>query len=160
MFPSDFKRLLVGFVMGDTLMTLRLATKAWKRVADAFIDEGVKNGTMNVHDGNDISYRWNDSRWNDFRWKRNKLVTLVTFLLNVTKVGEWSCTHAANLVFVDIPEGVESIGQSAFGYCRSLTTVSFPITLISIGEFTFSHCSSLDNVDLLHTNLQELCQHA
>ncbi|GMI15632.1 hypothetical protein TrLO_g15181 [Triparma laevis f. longispina] len=49
MFTNDFKRLLVGFVQGDTLTTLRLATKAWKRVADAFVDVGVRSGAMMVH---------------------------------------------------------------------------------------------------------------
>ncbi|GMH78712.1 hypothetical protein TrLO_g1456 [Triparma laevis f. longispina] len=62
---------------------------------------------------------------------------------------------AVNLVIVDIPEGIESIGRSAFHYCRSLTTVSFPTMLTSIGDNTFFQCSSLDNIDLLHTNLHE-----
>ncbi|GMH60128.1 hypothetical protein TL16_g02981 [Triparma laevis f. inornata] len=44
MFTDDFKRLLVGLVMGDKLMKLRLATQAWKRVVDAFIDKGVESG--------------------------------------------------------------------------------------------------------------------
>ncbi|GMH52377.1 hypothetical protein TrLO_g4402 [Triparma laevis f. longispina] len=34
----------------------RFATKAWKRVADAFIDERVASGTMIIHGGKDISY--------------------------------------------------------------------------------------------------------
>ena len=52
------------------------------------------------------------------------------------------------------------IGYAAFGSCRSLTTVTFPATLTSIGEQTFNGCSSLENVDLLHTNLQELSRAA
>ena len=34
--------------------------------------------------------------------------------------------------------------------------MSFPMTLKSIGDYAFVVCSSLDNVNLLHTNLQEL----
>ena len=85
-----------------------------------------------------------------------KLVTRVVFLLNVAKVGGYALYLAANLVVVETPEGIVSIGESAFEHCRSLTTVSFPNTLTSIGEYAFNHCASLDNVDLLHTNLQEL----
>ncbi|GMH77109.1 hypothetical protein TL16_g10072 [Triparma laevis f. inornata] len=53
MFTNNFKGLLVGFVQKDTLITLRLATKAWKRVVDALIDKGVRSGELIVHGGND-----------------------------------------------------------------------------------------------------------
>ncbi|GMH60889.1 hypothetical protein TL16_g03147 [Triparma laevis f. inornata] len=152
MFTNDFKRLLVGFVMGDTLMTLRLATKSWKRVADAFIDEGVRSGELIVHNGKDIEMA--DSILDKCKFLR------VIFLLNIKKVGEYSCWHADNLVVVDIPDGVESIGDSAFNQCHSLTAVSFPTTSTRIGDFAFYDRSSLDNVDLLHTNLRELDREA
>ena len=78
------------------------------------------------------------------------------FLLNIMKVGVHTFDSAVNLVVVVIPEGAESIGYRAFHRCRSLTTVSFPTTLTSIGQTAFGQCDSLENVDLLHTNLQEL----
>ena len=56
MFTDDFKRLLVGLVMGHTLVTLRLATKAWKCVADAFISSGVESGVIIIIDGKHISF--------------------------------------------------------------------------------------------------------
>jgi len=79
----------------------------------------------------------------------------VIILLNI-KVGDFACNFAINLVIVEIPEGIEIIGIGAFDECRSLTTIPFPITLTSIGWNAFADCSSLENVDLLHTNLQEL----
>mmetsp|Transcript_14907 Transcript_14907/g.27687 ORF Transcript_14907/g.27687 Transcript_14907/m.27687 type:complete len:229 (+) Transcript_14907:904-1590(+) len=89
--------------------------------------------------------------------ERMKKVTTVVFLLNTTKVGDYACCYAANLVVVHIPEGVQSIGKRAFLGCTSLTTVSFPKTLTKIGREAFRFCSSLDNVDLHHTNLRVLC---
>ncbi|GMH80524.1 hypothetical protein TL16_g08579 [Triparma laevis f. inornata] len=151
LFTEDFKMLLVGFVRGDTLMALRVATKAWKVVADALIDEGMRSGELMDHGGNDTYWKVTEDRG-----KRRKLVTRVIFLLNIKKVGDFACYSAINLVVVDIPEGVVSIGKGAFSYCFSLTTVSFSTTLTSIGEYDFEYCSSLDNVDLLHSNLQEL----
>ncbi|GMH95463.1 hypothetical protein TL16_g13165 [Triparma laevis f. inornata] len=147
MLTNDFKRLLVGFVQGYTLMTLRLATKAWKGVADAFVDEGVRSGKFLVHDGK-------------YRSVRMTLITRVIFLQNITQVGKNACKWAANLVVVEIPEGVVSIGKEAFQGCASLTTVSFPTMLKSIGSWAFQDCRSLENVDLLHTNLQELGEFA
>ncbi|GMH55397.1 hypothetical protein TL16_g11648 [Triparma laevis f. inornata] len=151
MHTPEFRRHFVEFVPGDTLMALRVATKGWKAAADVFIDDGVRSGEIIVHDGKNISH--DDA---EAREKRCELVTRVIFLLNITKVGEQACRYAANLVVVDIPEGVENIEVCAFCRCSSLTTISFPTTLKSIGNFAFADCSRLDNVDLLHTNLQEL----
>ncbi|GMH73845.1 hypothetical protein TL16_g06300 [Triparma laevis f. inornata] len=89
-----------------------------------------------------------------------KLTMRVIFLLNITKVGENACAFAENLVVVDIPEGIQSIGWCAFHYCISLTTVSFPTTLVATEYLAFNYCKSLDSVDLLHTNLQKLGQGA
>ncbi|GMH69849.1 hypothetical protein TrLO_g4993 [Triparma laevis f. longispina] len=155
LYTDDFKMLLVGFVMGDRLMTLRLATKAWEAVADAFINEGVRSGKFLVHDGDDKNRGVDE----DVLEERHELVTRVIFLLNIAKVGKYACYSAVNLVVVDIPKGVVSIGDRASMYCWSLTRVSFPTTLTSIGGLAFG-CYSLENVDLLHANLQELGEEA
>ncbi|GMI17095.1 hypothetical protein TrLO_g13500 [Triparma laevis f. longispina] len=149
-----------GLTISTTISTVpattdQSMTKGWRAMADMLIDEGVASGAMMVHDGRDLSFEEASARK-----ERRKLVTRVVFLLIITKVGENACCYAHNLVVVDIPEGVEGIAHSAFCRCDSLTTVSFPRTLITIGEFAFQQCSSLDNVDLLHTNLQELGQYA
>ncbi|GMI17278.1 hypothetical protein TrLO_g13420 [Triparma laevis f. longispina] len=147
----EFRRYFIEFVRVQTLMALRLETKGWNAVADTLIDEGVRSGELIVHGGTDISQEGSISRI-----EKVKLVTRVVFLLNITKVGERCCRFAANLVVVEISEGVKSIDKISF-YARSrLTAVSFPRTLTSIGRPAFSNRWSLDNVDLLHTNLQEL----
>ncbi|GMH74043.1 hypothetical protein TL16_g06354 [Triparma laevis f. inornata] len=145
------RRRFVELVPGDTLVRLRLMTKVWKAAADAFIDEGVKSGMMIVHGGKDEDWFLS----NTVKGTRRKLVTRVIFLLNVAKVGHYAIAFTVNLVVVDIPEGVVSIGDFAFGNCTSLTTVSFPTTLKLVDESAFYKYSSLGNVDLLHTNLKE-----
>jgi len=98
MFTNDCRRLLVGLVMGDTLMTLRLATKAWKAVVEEVIDQGVESGAIMVHDGKDISYQVAVARE-----ERLKLATRVLFLLNITKVGVRACSYSINLVLLISP---------------------------------------------------------
>ncbi|GMH71773.1 hypothetical protein TrLO_g12 [Triparma laevis f. longispina] len=151
MYTPEFTKHFVEFVYIETLMVLRLSTKEWNAAVDALINKGVKSGELMVHGGNDIS---NLAAY--ARKARRELVTRVVFLLNITKVGKRACYYTVNLVVVDIPEGVESIGYRAFSDCRKLTTVSFPTTLTSIGAIAFNECSCLDTVDLLHTNLQKL----
>ena len=143
-------RHFAAFVMVDMLMRLRLLSTDWHEAIDAFIDEKIESGVMIV-----VGYNKRSSEAWDQR-ERRSLATQVVFLQNITKVGRYACSYAVNLVVVEIPEGVESIGDFAFRGCKSLTTVSFPTTLINIGGGAFSNCSSLDNVDLLHTQLQEI----
>ncbi|GMH79062.1 hypothetical protein TrLO_g7740 [Triparma laevis f. longispina] len=132
MHTPEFWRHFVDFVHVEMLMVLRLATKGWNAVADALIDEGVRSRELMVHGGKDISNVETQPRK-----ERCKLVTRVIFLLNITKIGKYACYFAVNLVVVDIPEGVESIGVNALFRCRSLTTVFFPTTLTSIGQQAF-----------------------
>ncbi|GMH88592.1 hypothetical protein TL16_g11197 [Triparma laevis f. inornata] len=148
---DDFRRLIVPFLQNEALMTIRPTSKPWSRVVDAFIDDGVESGAMIVHDGEDTDWQRANARVG-----RIQLVTRVIFLLNITKVGDSAFWEAVSLVVVNFPEGTERIGRSAFHGCLSLTTVSFPTTLTTIGDHALRECTSLDNVELLHTNLQEL----
>ena len=85
--------------------------------------EGVRSGELLVNGGRATSLE--EART---RKTRLELVNRVIFLLNITKVGDHACWCARNLVVVEIPEGIKSIGDGAFTGCRSLTTVSFPTT--------------------------------
>ncbi|GMH73206.1 hypothetical protein TL16_g13234 [Triparma laevis f. inornata] len=59
---DDFRKYFLLFVSDDALMALRLATKAWKRVVDAFIDEGVESGRMIIHGGKNIIHYEDDRK--------------------------------------------------------------------------------------------------
>ena len=47
-----------------------------------------------------------------------------------------------------IPQGITSIGDSAFSYCYSLTSVSIPDSVTSIGDSAFSYCYFLTSVSI------------
>ncbi|GMI11699.1 hypothetical protein TrLO_g5498 [Triparma laevis f. longispina] len=151
-------RLLREYVdMAELFHTFRLVTKPWQRIAEEKIDGDFESGVLAFYGGKDVGVGrdYDVEFWILLRSKREP-VTRVIFLLNITKLGKFACRWAINLVVVDIPEGVESISVGAFEPCHSLTTVSFPTTLHLIGQQAFQFCSSLENVDLLHTNLQEI----
>ncbi|GMH82625.1 hypothetical protein TrST_g12518 [Triparma strigata] len=141
--------------MLDTLVAMRWLDKKWHKVVEKkltkFEDEPF--GEIIVHGGNDISA---DQTVSGARRRRMKQVTKVVFLLNITNVRKYVCAYASNLVVVDIPEGITSIGDWSFEYCRSLKVVTFPKSLTSIGIQPFADCSSLEKVDFLHTKVQYL----
>ncbi|MBQ8271611.1 MAG: leucine-rich repeat protein [Tidjanibacter sp.] len=55
---------------------------------------------------------------------------------------------AAELTEYTIPEGVTSIGNSAFSGCTSLTSVTIPEGVTSIGSWAFYGCPSLTSVTI------------
>ena len=159
MHTDDFRRLFVGFVMADTLVAMRWLDRKWHKVVEKKLIEVEDEpyGGMIVHGGNDLS---EDEDVSAVRRERIKQVTKVVFLLNITKVGDRACMYASILVVVDIPEGITIIGTGSFLGCSSLKEIKFPKSLTSIGRSSFNSCSSLEQVDLLHTNVQELGDNA
>ncbi|GMH86424.1 hypothetical protein TrVE_jg3935 [Triparma verrucosa] len=160
MHTDDFRRLFVGFIMVDTLVTMRWLDRKWHKVVEKKLTElklDEPYGEIIVHGGNDISP---NEAWSDAREERMKQVTKVVFLLNITKVGNRACMFASILVVVDIPEGITSIGTDSFHGCSSLKEIKFPKSITTIGIQSFARCESLEEVDLLHTNVQKLGEYA
>ena len=54
----------------------------------------------------------------------------------------------SNLISVDIPSGVTSIGERAFWLCNSLTSANISSSVTSIGKEAFSNCSSLTSITI------------
>ena len=47
-----------------------------------------------------------------------------------------------------VPEGVTTIGDSAFYNCRGLESITLPEGVTSIGDYTFDGCSGLESITL------------
>ncbi|GMH88726.1 hypothetical protein TrVE_jg998 [Triparma verrucosa] len=108
---KQFMRHFLDILPIDMLMTMRALGGEWLEVTDTFIDGKVESGVMMVHDGDDMNWVVDE--------ERRLLVTQAVFLLNITKVGSRAFMWADNLVVVEIPEGIESIGSFAFQECPS-----------------------------------------
>ena len=69
-------------------------------------------------------------------------------------IGECAFEGLNKLKSVTIPESVTSIGGRAFADCKSLTNVTIPSAVTRVGSKIFSGCTSLKNVTLKCTKLQ------
>ena len=56
MHTPEFRRHFVDCVPDNVLMALRSTTKAWRALAEAFIDKDRESGAIMVHDGKGISW--------------------------------------------------------------------------------------------------------
>ena len=59
----------------------------------------------------------------------------------------WS-KYCNDMVGVNLPDGLTSIGNSAFENCSGLTSVTIPNSVTSIGIYAFQGCSGLTSVTI------------
>ena len=65
-----------------------------------------------------------------------------------SKIGEYAFSYCTNLVSIDIPSSVCSIGRGAFFQCESLKIASFSSDAY-VGSYAFSECEALEKVPLM-----------
>ena len=66
----------------------------------------------------------------------------------ITSIGDSAFAYCDSLTSVSIPDSVTSIGDAAFHSCKSLTSVSIPNSVTSIGDAAFHSCKSLTSVSI------------
>ena len=81
-------------------------------------------------------------------------VTQRGFTFNVTAIEENAFNFFShnNITTVTVPEGVTTIGKTAFSSCEKLTQISLPSTLTDLGDYAFQSCSSLHVVEIAEGN--------
>ena len=84
----------------------------------------------------------NYSRLNTTEWTIPAQVVQDGRVYAVTAIGDYAFANT-NVERINLPEGIESIGTSAFDGNGSLKEVILPSTLTSIGQFAFYECRSL-----------------
>ena len=65
---------------------------------------------------------------------------------SVTSIGSAAFQSCNGLTSITIPNNITSIGESAFGACKVLTSVIIGNSVTSIGESAFGYCSNLTSV--------------
>lgn len=77
----------------------------------------------------------------------------VTFSAGVSEISDHLFYGCTSLKYFDIPEGVESIGASAFE-SSGIGDIHFPISVGAIGDLAFHNCPALLRVVLRRTGYQ------
>lgn len=67
---------------------------------------------------------------------------------SVTAIADLAFENCRNLRFVNLPDGLLSIGRRAFYNCVSLKAVEIPCSVASIGFGAFENCTRLEKVSM------------
>ena len=67
---------------------------------------------------------------------------------NIKSIGSYAFGNCIELTSVTIGKGVTSIGDHAFYYCRGLESITIPDSVTSIGSFAFEGCSGLTSITI------------
>ena len=77
-----------------------------------------------------------------------KSIELVTFPEGITTIGDSAFYTATNLKHCILPDTVTSIGNSTFSTCKNLKEITVNAQITSIGSSAFSTCSSLESISI------------
>ena len=66
----------------------------------------------------------------------------------ITSIGDSAFDSCVSLTSVTIPDSATSIGNIAFSFCTSLTSISIPDSVTSIGDGAFYACYSLTSITI------------
>ncbi len=66
----------------------------------------------------------------------------------ITEIKDYAFAYTKNLISIQIPDSVVSIGNSAFNQCSDLTSVILSNNITTIGDSLFNYCSKLMDIDI------------
>ncbi|MGN1479414.1 MAG: leucine-rich repeat domain-containing protein [Acutalibacteraceae bacterium] len=101
--------------------------------ADFTVAEGTKSGTVEI-----TGYYGSD---------KNVKIPKRIMGKKVASIAE-SSFNKSDIVSVEIPSTVISIGKDAFSSCTELESVTLPSSLESIGDFAFAKCDKLEKINI------------
>ena len=66
----------------------------------------------------------------------------------ITSIGDSAFAGHASVTTVVIPNSITSIGERAFYWCKSLISITIPDSVTSIGMSAFAYCNSLTSITI------------
>ena len=107
------------------------------------------DGLLTISGGGPMEhYAFADDAVNSPWWERRAEIVSVNIRNGVTTVGDSAFYGCANLQSVKLPDSVTRIGEWAFADCAKLDAIALPDSVRRINRGAFSDCKALAEIDL------------
>lgn len=91
---------------------------------------------------------FNKDKTNLVKYPLNNTATQYTIPETVTAIQDYAFNYSSNLLSVDFPSALVSIGAHSFSNCKGLIEINLPDTVETISQGCFMSCSNLQTVHL------------
>ena len=148
--PTSVTRIYDEAFMGCTNLTSVAISNSITIIGEKAFSGCSGLESISVESGN----KFFDSRDNCNAIIETKSNTLISGCKNtiipngVTSIGASAFSYCSGLTSINIPKGVTSIGGFAFSGCSGLTSVTIPNSVTSIGGYAFEGCIGLKTISI------------
>lgn len=106
------------------------------------ISHTYENGKGTIQFDNEFEY------FRSGAFSGNKKLTSITLPEGIKSIGVSAFENCSSLVRINLPGSVTEIDALAFSNCISLTSINIPDNIKTIETWTFQNCKSLENIKL------------
>ena len=85
---------------------------------------------------------------NNYAPKLSDFIKEINIPNGITSIGSSAFSSCLSLTSITLPNSVTSIGGSTFRGCTSLTSITIPNSVTSIGNYSFYGCTGLESITL------------
>ena len=104
----------------------------------------TKDSTLTISGTGEMKTSYSSVPWKDYR----SYIKYVTLPDGLTSIGNSAFQYCSALTSITIGNSVTSIGDDAFYSCESLTSITIPNNVTSIGDEAFKYCYGLTSVTI------------
>lgn len=91
--------------------------------------------------------KYMDEVYNNYLAYNSDLIS-IDIPSNIKSIGYYAFSNCTNLANITIPSSVTNIGSYAFENCSGLTSITIPDSVTSIGSYAFGNCRGLTSVTI------------
>lgn len=106
------------------------------------ISHTYENGKGTIQFDNEFEY------FRSGAFSENKKLTSITLPEGIKSIGVSAFENCSSLVRINLPGSVTEIDARAFSNCISLTSINIPDNIKTIKTWTFQNCKSLESIKL------------